>query len=99
MFLTLFLTLRHHNAKVINMELAARRLQNFTRAFTSTSIARRAMSSPTESEKPIVLYSAGTPNGLKVSTFLEELRGHYGGPDYEYAPFCDPQDCGYGHRY
>jgi len=39
--------------------------------------------SSTESHKPIVLYTAPTPNGFKVSTFLEELRGQYGGPDYE----------------
>ncbi len=64
------------------MEAATRRLQLFTRSFTSSSIARRAMSS-TESHKPIVLYTAPTPNGFKVSTFLEELRGQYGGPDYE----------------
>jgi len=39
--------------------------------------------SSTESHKPIVLYAAPTPNGYKASTFLEELRAHYGGPDYE----------------
>ncbi|KAH9060499.1 glutathione S-transferase-like protein [Lactarius vividus] len=64
------------------MEMAIRRLQIFARSFTSSSIARTAMSS-TESPKPIVLYTAATPNGFKVSTFLEELRAQYGGPDYE----------------
>jgi hypothetical protein len=27
-----------------------------------------------ESKKPIVLYTLGTPNGLVVSIFLEELK-------------------------
>ncbi|KAH9160659.1 glutathione S-transferase-like protein [Lactarius sanguifluus] len=62
------------------MEMAIRRLQVFARSFTSSSIARTAMSS---TEKPIVLYTAATPNGFKVSTFLEELRAQYGGPEYE----------------
>jgi len=39
--------------------------------------------SSTEGHQPIVLYTAPTPNGFKVSTFLEELRAHYGGPDYK----------------
>jgi glutathione S-transferase len=39
--------------------------------------------SSTESNKPILLYTAPTPNGFKVSVFLEELRAQYGGPDYE----------------
>ena len=64
------------------MEVATRRLQVFARSFTSLSIARRTMSS-TETHQPIVLYTAPTPNGFKVSTFLEELRAHYGGPDYK----------------
>jgi glutathione S-transferase len=34
--------------------------------------------------KPFVLYTAGTPNGRKVSVFLEELRAVYGDKvDYE----------------
>jgi glutathione S-transferase len=41
------------------------------------------MSSSTESPKPIVLYSAPTPNGFKASIFLEELRAQYGGFEYE----------------
>ena len=67
------------------MQAATHRLHLLTRSFTLSSIARRTMSSPTESHKPIVLYTAVTPNGLKVSTFLEELRAHYGGPEYEYV--------------
>jgi hypothetical protein len=43
------------------------------------------MSSSTESQKPIILYTSRTPNGFKATTFLEELRGHYGRPDYEYV--------------
>jgi len=39
--------------------------------------------SSTESHKPIVLFTAPTPNGFKISIFLEELRGHYGGPEYD----------------
>ena len=64
------------------MDVVTRRLQAFARSFTSHSIAKRAMSS-SESQKPIALYTAPTPNGFKISTFLEELRGQYGGPDYE----------------
>jgi glutathione S-transferase len=52
--------------------------------------------SSTESQKPIVLFTAPTPNGFKASIFLEELRGHYGGPEYEYVPSCD--SAGSGHR-
>ncbi|KAI0264016.1 glutathione S-transferase-like protein [Gloeopeniophorella convolvens] len=44
------------------------------------------MSTTAESKKPIVFYTARTPNGFKVSTFLEELRAHYGAPDYETFP-------------
>lgn len=31
---------------------------------------------------PLKLYTAGTPNGHKVSVFLEELKAAY--PDFEY---------------
>jgi hypothetical protein len=30
--------------------------------------------------KPIKLYSVATPNGIKVSTFFEELKNEYGLP-------------------
>jgi glutathione S-transferase len=34
--------------------------------------------------KPFLLYTANTPNGLKVSAFLEELKLVYGSEvDYE----------------
>lgn len=31
-----------------------------------------------ESTKPLVLYTWGTPNGRKVTIFLEELKAVYG---------------------
>lgn len=36
-------------------------------------------------QKPILLYTAKTPNGRKVSLFLEELKAAYGTDviDYE----------------
>ncbi|THH06807.1 hypothetical protein EW146_g9500 [Bondarzewia mesenterica] len=34
-------------------------------------------------EKPLTLYTGNTPNGYKVSVFLEELKLAYGGPDYD----------------
>ncbi|KAI0085543.1 glutathione S-transferase [Irpex rosettiformis] len=36
-----------------------------------------------QSDKEVVLYTLGTPNGLVVSIFLEELKAAYGGPDYD----------------
>jgi glutathione S-transferase len=33
--------------------------------------------------KPLVLYTAATPNGHKVSIMLEELKAAYGNIDYE----------------
>jgi len=40
------------------------------------------------SEKPLILYTGRTPNGFKVSVFLEELKAAYGesAPDYEATP-------------
>ena len=35
------------------------------------------------SEKPLILYTGRTPNGYKVSVYLEELKETYGGPQYE----------------
>jgi len=55
-------------------------------SFTLSSVVTRAMSSSTESQKPIILYTSRTPNGFKATTYLEELRGHYGGPDYDTFP-------------
>ena len=77
----LLYTIKQSLAEFISMDVVTRRLQALARSFTSYSIAKRAMSS--ESQKPIALYTAPTPNGFKISTFLEELRGQYGGPDYE----------------
>jgi hypothetical protein len=37
--------------------------------------------------KPIKLYSVATPNGIKVSTFFEELKNEYGLP---YECVCIP---------
>jgi len=37
----------------------------------------------TISDKPVVLYTFGTPNGWPISIILEELKDAYGGPDYE----------------
>ena len=37
----------------------------------------------TQSDKPVVLYTQGTPNGWPISVFLEELKEKYGSPDYE----------------
>lgn len=34
-----------------------------------------------------MLYTGRTPNGFKVTVFLEELKAAYGGPDYEYVPY------------
>ncbi|KAI0799587.1 glutathione S-transferase [Irpex lacteus] len=36
-----------------------------------------------QSDKEVVLYTLGTPNGVVVSIFLEELKAAYGGPDYD----------------
>ncbi|KAJ6518117.1 glutathione S-transferase [Mycena vitilis] len=36
-----------------------------------------------QSDKPVVLYTLGTPNGVVASIFLEELKAAYGGPDYD----------------
>ncbi|KAI0728770.1 glutathione S-transferase-like protein [Fomitopsis betulina] len=33
--------------------------------------------------KDLLLYTGPTPNGHKVSVFLEELKAAYGGPDYD----------------
>ena len=34
-------------------------------------------------KNPLLLYTFGTPNGRKVSTYLEELKASYPGVDYE----------------
>ena len=40
-----------------------------------------------QSDKPVVLYTAGTPNGNAPAILLEELKAVYGAPDYEYVDF------------
>lgn len=47
----------------------------------SLALHRRPMA--TQSDKPVVLYTQGTPNGISASVYLEELKERYGGPDYE----------------
>jgi len=37
----------------------------------------------TQSDKPVVLYTQTTPNGIAASVYLEELKEKYGAPDYE----------------
>ncbi|KAF9481203.1 glutathione S-transferase [Pholiota conissans] len=37
-------------------------------------------------EAPFQLFTGRTPNGRKVSIFLEELRAYYGRPDYDVVP-------------
>lgn len=61
------------------MQVAFNRLSSVARSLTftrnmSTAPAPAHASKP----KPFVLYTAGTPNGRKVSVFLEELRAVYG---------------------
>ncbi|KAJ7147516.1 glutathione S-transferase [Mycena crocata] len=47
------------------------------------SIAHTFRYSSTMASKPIMLYTVGTPNGRKVSVFLEELKAAYG-LEYEF---------------
>ncbi|KAE8214157.1 hypothetical protein CF327_g2403 [Tilletia walkeri] len=52
---------------------ATSRLQQLTRTFSSYSPSLRM--------QPIIVYTAGTPNGHKVTTFTEELKDAY--PDFK----------------
>jgi len=56
---------------------AFRRLAAITRSFSPSSTGVR-YSSNVGSTRPLLLYTAGTPNGRKVSVLLEELRLTYG---------------------
>lgn len=59
------------------MQNALNRLSSVTRSLTTSH----------NMSKPFLLYTAGTPNGRKVSVFLEELKTIYGSKvDYECAP-------------
>lgn len=62
------------------MQVAFNRLSSVTRALSFTSRNMSAVTIPVHvsKPKPFVLYTAGTPNGRKVSVFLEELRAVYG---------------------
>lgn len=51
------------------------------RLFTATAAAASPMA--TKTDKPVVLYTQGTPNGIPISVYLEELKDKYGAPDYE----------------
>ncbi|KAI0046769.1 glutathione S-transferase-like protein [Auriscalpium vulgare] len=44
------------------------------------------MTTSASSAKRLLVYTGRVPNGFKVSTFLEELKLAYGGPDYETYP-------------
>jgi glutathione S-transferase len=57
---------------------ALRRLASFSRALPTQSTGFAT------STKPLLLYTAGTANGRKVSVLLEELKAAYG-LDYECA--------------
>lgn len=51
----------------------------------TTSALRRAMST-----KPILLYSAGTPNGTVGTILLEELKAAYGDSKIDYESVLSP---------
>ena len=55
------------------------RLAGITRSLSQTTIMTTAAA---QTNKPFLLYTAGTPNGRKVSILLEELKAVYG-IDYE----------------
>ncbi|KAI0798569.1 glutathione S-transferase [Irpex lacteus] len=61
------------------LRLVSRTTLPSTRRFSATALKAMAH----QSDKPIVLYTAGTPNGHATSILLEELKAAYGTPDYE----------------
>lgn len=61
-----------------------------SRLFNSLSLHRTSCSDQFQMAKPLVLYTAPTPNGHKVSIMLEELKAAYGNLDYEYVFFHRP---------
>jgi hypothetical protein len=81
------------------MNTAARRLAAFKAHIPSLSLttttntttrpqhrlytAATATAMATKTDKPVVLYTQGTPNGIPISVYLEELKDKYGAPDYE----------------
>jgi hypothetical protein len=53
-------------------------------ALNRLSLVTRSLTTSRNMSKPLLLYTAGTPNGRKVSVFLEELKAIYGSKvDYE----------------
>ena len=57
------------------------RLSGISRSLSQTA-RMFAAAAAAQTSKPFLLYTAGTPNGRKVSIFLEELKAVYG-IDYE----------------
>jgi len=51
------------------------RLAGITRSLSHTA---RMSTATAQTSKPFLLYTAGTPNGRKVSILLEELKAQYG---------------------
>ncbi|KIM43339.1 hypothetical protein M413DRAFT_444170 [Hebeloma cylindrosporum] len=69
--------------------LAASRLTSLIthRTLLSSCFKRRQTTAGAASanvRRPFLLYTGGTPNGRKVSVYLEELRDAYG-VDYEWV--------------
>ncbi|KAJ6508908.1 putative theta class glutathione s-transferase [Mycena sanguinolenta] len=66
---------------------ATRRLGSIAHSLNPTSIQSQHSTFrhqyATMASKPIMLYTVGTPNGRKVSVFLEELKAAYG-LEYEF---------------
>lgn len=64
------------------MQVAFNRLSSVARSLSLNTFTRNMATAPAPAHaskpKPFVLYTAGTPNGRKVSVFLEELRAVYG---------------------
>ncbi|KAG1848731.1 glutathione S-transferase C-terminal-like protein [Suillus subalutaceus] len=54
------------------------RLSSVARSLSFNTFTRNVSTAPAPKPTPFVLYTAGTPNGRKVSVFLEELRAVYG---------------------
>ena len=55
------------------------RLSGITRSLSQATMVTTAMA---KTRNPLLLYTAATPNGWKVSILLEELKAVYG-IDYE----------------
>ncbi|KAG1872314.1 glutathione S-transferase [Suillus subalutaceus] len=67
------------------MQVAFNRLNSVARSLSLNTFTRNMSTVPAPKPKPFVLYTAGTPNGRKVSVFLEELRAVYGEKvDYDF---------------